>query len=119
MTEPKLTYADECLARAEKATPGPWKVGYEDGSGSFNEERDSFAISSTSNSECVFHGKLSDNPHDCEFVAAARTDVPELARRLSLAIESMKVAVKFIDGDTSLINKLIEELEAPLEDKNG
>lgn len=94
------TYADECLERAEKATEGPWKSGV------------------------TYH-----HEQNAKFIAHARTDVPELARRLKKACETIRElagCLEWLNGwsknlgtDPFVINlfKFADELEAMPEEK--
>lgn len=110
-------YIDEVLARAEKATPGPWFYAYEytsivtrgpqlgatgcctsEGPGWFSIDLDG---------DCL-GGESSAN---AGFIAHARTDVPELARRLKRAIREMRLSI-----DEELY-RIADELEAPLDEK--
>ncbi len=69
------TYADNCLERAEKATKGPWHIGH------INEDFSYFMDVDSP------EGRIAEEVHDTEayFIVAARTSVPELARRLKRA----------------------------------
>lgn len=87
------TYPDESLERAEKATEGPWEASCD-------------TVSVPDQVICYTHN------NDEEFIAHARTDVPELARRLKRACDFLR----FVDGTTTAIN-MAKELEAPLEGK--
>lgn len=60
------SYADQCLDRAERATPGPWK------------------------NEPASQPWLRNRTNNAEFCRHARTDVPELARRLKKAIDALQ-----------------------------
>lgn len=112
MTKP--TYADECLARAEKATEGPW--GVNNVSISADKGKRSIAIVTTpvdmtqpvdghgiGVEDYTLHGVASIN---AEFIAHSRTDIVELATRLKRACEAMRG----IYG----LNLLADELERPL-----
>lgn len=100
------TYADECLERAGKATEGPW---------SWYRES---VLSSKVSPSCVLSTDGYNNNYDAEsgdreFIAHARTDVPELARRLKLAIEILKSIYELEAHPATAIDKL-SELEGPL-----
>lgn len=110
----KKSYADQCLERAEKATVGPWKSTWRE-----DENRNKKQIESTSS---IVFGKSFILPHDAEFISHARTDVPELARRLKKACEALaKIAYWKSDANVCCFPEdcygLIDELEAPLENK--
>lgn len=105
------TYADECLERAEGAAEGPWRVTpYEYG----------FRILEVNGCsdwlKLIYEG-------DAEFIAHARTDVPELSRRLKhacMVLRANAVYWKNAGADDSFyaLNKLAENLEAmPEEEK--
>jgi hypothetical protein len=100
----KKTYADECLERAEKATIGPWIYDLGNGEVETSEHRVTICnrAGNLERKQDVEHRygdeipleviKLlqADNNDDMEFIAHARTDVPELARRLNEAIRLLK-----------------------------
>lgn len=94
----KKTYADECLERAEKATEGPWESSCD------NVATSDFHICATYN-------------NDEEFIAHARTDVPELAKRLKIALKELRRAAYAIDNEdyASQFTSIVHELEAPLD----
>lgn len=73
----KKTYADQCLERAEKATEGPWEcLPYGDGTNFLKwQVKDSN----------YYRAATAIGRETAEFIAHARTDVPELARRLKEA----------------------------------
>jgi hypothetical protein len=85
------SYADTCLERAEKASPGCWD----------KEPRNS----NYSTQVVIKKGRLAVancyTTEDIEFIAHARTDVETLARRLKRACERLRDY----------------RLEAPLEEK--
>lgn len=100
----KKTYADECLERAEKATKGPWE--YDSGNGEVETVPHRIAICDRAGNlereqdveyrygdhipEEALELLKTDNYDDLEFIAKARTDVPELARRLKLAVNDLR-----------------------------
>jgi hypothetical protein len=90
----KQSYPDICLERAEKATEGPWKLNWGNS-----------CITDSTNSESIIFDENCRKP-DAEFIAAARTDVPELVRRLKKACVML-----------NQIGIPTDELEAPLEKK--
>jgi len=113
----KKTYADECLERAEKATEGPW-----------------FLVSDLPTYGVAAHPHLNDpvitknrlyrvptrtnfgcSEEDAEFIAHAREDVPELARRLKMACEQLRRAER--DTWERKYGDLADELEAIPEEK--
>lgn len=101
--EMSKSYADECLERAEKATPGPWSwdtvFQYDQTLRIMKGIRDDVFISA-------------DGPvkADAEFIAHARTDVVELANRLKKACDAMRNCT-----DDMILLNLARELEAPFE----
>lgn len=94
----KPTYADECLARASRATPGPWKA-------NGNEVKPIFCDC------CAWCSETA------EFIAHARTDVVELAKRLKKACDELRAAIPRIEDGFMWYEKellaLAERLEAP------
>lgn len=62
----------------EKATEGPWSVGYDDGSGRYSEEESSFCLASAK--ATVLHASISENENDAAFIAFARSALPLLVR---------------------------------------
>lgn len=112
------TYADTCLERASKATEGPWVWATLRQSGQWtycpalitaaDPIRDVIEADSYTLSLLVT---------DAEFIAHSRTDVPELARRLNRACETLR-AMHFKNlSPNSRFDVLADELEAPLEEK--
>lgn len=84
------TYADSCLERAEKATPGTWTIDF--------KEPNWFGIESDKDSgDWVVCGDESEFPRptkvNAEFIAHSRQMVPELAKRLKRACEFIRVHV--------------------------
>jgi hypothetical protein len=93
-----MTYADECLERAGKATEGKWEP----------------------NNEKLFiegYATLEEQKNNIEFIAHARTDVPELARRLKLSIQIIRQVANENPELSVGLYILADELEAPLEGK--
>lgn len=80
----KRNYITECLERAEKATEGPWAINHK--YGQVWAPKSQLFISTET--------KITDTDYDDEviFIAHARTDVPELARRLKKACEYLRGA---------------------------
>lgn len=103
----KKTYADLCLERAEKATEGPWK-NFNANDGMFIENETHRVASTTVSYNSYLDG---------EFIANARTDVPELAKRLNEATEELRrlnewlVEYKGIKDQYDTIDSLVEKLE--------
>ncbi len=95
-----MTYADECLERADKATPGPWHTGHI--SERFSDEADIEGR----NLECIADEVRDDNRR---FIIHARTDVPELARRLKKAIDELWAVSRFFKYDK--LKEVIDSLE--------
>jgi hypothetical protein len=94
-----MTYANKCLERAEKATKGPWSFrGW-----TVNAIYDDDAFPLQVNTE------FESAKQDAEFIAHARTDVPELARRLKKACESLR-GIGLATG-TKYPDELADELE--------
>lgn len=81
MTKSNLSYADQCLQRAEKATEGPWTCS---DIGSIHSP--SGKPIQTGGPECESETCYANALH----IAHGRTDVPELARRLKEAIEALR-----------------------------
>jgi len=127
-----MTYSDQCLERASKTTPGPWKYDY----GNWEVECDNLESDAYRDAVC-YVASIRDgiydrtNPvdptDDAEFIAHARTDVEELAKRLNKAIYALKVIgadnnvsnpCSHQDGSVEqYANNVVAELEAPLEGK--
>lgn len=113
MSQQNKSYADQCLDRAEKATEGPWEAQVSLSIQTEKEmEKKRNRVASVRG--ITVWGKYSaiSCKDEAEFIAHARTDVPELARRLKKACEIIK-ELKF--HDRNFIAKVIDELEAPLE----
>ena len=79
-----LEWLDEIEARANAATPGPWRPVYED---AFNpakddelDKRDAYWVAGPDYVERTYDGYSFWNEADAEFVAAAREDIPRLCR---------------------------------------
>lgn len=92
------TYADTCIERAEKAPSGPW--------------RDDKGTLFMPSGECFYLRCLpfdSTYQNIMQLIAHARTDVPELARRLQRACEVLRDAC--FEGST-FGKDLANELEA-------
>jgi hypothetical protein len=116
----KKTFADECLELAEKATPGEWRIDQ-----TYSDSRpDAVTLSpgywfSPGNYSKAMDERCNDQTQrNAQFIAAARTMVPELARRLKLACDELRSAVpnELIRNQPALI-EFIDSLEAPMEKK--
>lgn len=123
------TYAEICIKRAEKATPGPWH--FDIGNGEVeSQDPMHFRIAVAHRDDLLNrkdhceHFKLEYNPpefpvdpdDDMEFIAHARQDVPELSRRLKWVCEKLRrIAIR---GTASIeyLNGLADELEKPMGD---
>lgn len=112
------SYPDTCIERAEKATEGPWKnvgdclITEYDSNGPDGHRGASPEYYNCTGYEGGF--PIPDNRAvaDAEFIAHARTDVPELARRLNTAIRRLReLSVKRRDDEFT------DELEAMKEEK--
>jgi hypothetical protein len=103
----KKSYPEICLERAEKATPGPWKKDCNDDIHAFIEdEGDVCALL-----DAGFGYATSE---DRQFIAAARTDVVELATRLRKAISLLRDYGDYLLAEDI---EIVNELEAPPGDK--
>jgi hypothetical protein len=101
----KKTYADICIERADKASKEPWKQ-YQNGDAPWPDgiqDRDGNEVIGSTISYEQTGVYLKEN---AEFIAKARSDVPELARRLKRAVNYMR---KLNDP---VCNKIADELEA-------
>lgn len=100
----KVSFADICIERAEKATQGPWV-----------SEWDSLAIKNVrASDQTIIHSGF---PTNSDFVANARTDVPELARRLKLAVKCLRQWAEMSPELKNDYLTLANDLESPLGDK--
>ncbi len=113
----KKTYADICLERAERATEGPWDV---------TSDLPSWAVASLKAQTDVvgtlnrayripFRKNLGCELNDAEFIAHARTDVPELARRLTEACRILRLTSH--NKGFSGLKDLADELEKDIENE--
>ncbi len=111
------TYAQICLDRADKATPGPWEA-----------PEDIFPLIYCDN----FQGAIAagyDTEENRQFIAHSRTDVVELAKRLEKAIVALRFYAdrgKYANHNTEeainlridsgeIARDMISQLERPLE----
>jgi hypothetical protein len=100
---------DEIKKRLEAATPGPWRVGYNDGSGVYDSNEDTFCISNDLN-DCAFHADLSANPNDSVLIAHAPTDISNLLQ----AVEIMREALVTVKNRMATRNVQADKDEAEL-----
>lgn len=112
----KKSYSDQCLERAENATKGPWETmclfGSWDLPVQINDMKDNTIVKVDTDCRNVVS--------NCNFIAASRTDVPELARRLKKACEALKQYKEVIseiisvlenkDSNISDLSKFINEI---------
>jgi|SRR6478672_10578211 len=109
----KKTFADECLAIANAATPGPW-YWRPTSDTRFVSDKYFQNIRLTSKTEDRVFMADSGLNSDAEFISESRTMVPELAKRLKKACAWLRTNCgKY--GDEYL-NQIADELEKPLED---
>lgn len=117
---PRRTFADQCLDRAETATEGPWSTGV-------NKpwivlpavNMDEYAIAAC---DRFRNNNELDYPREdnAQFIAHARTDVPELARRLKRACTLLRIIHEACRLDRAAqreVLAVLNELEAPTEEK--
>jgi hypothetical protein len=93
------TYADICLESAEKATNGPWI------------EKNDWYIEKPNGIRLAEAYDV----RNIQFIAHARTDVPELSRRLKRACDALRMVC--VHSDFSLYKDLADELESISEEK--
>lgn len=123
MSTEKKIYSDICLQRAEKASVGPWITEEKIWS---NQRSDDvyfkYKIVLNGEKKKIINDASLDKA-DSEFVAHARTDVPELARRLKKACEELERISTMMAQDNQMENqslrlsKFIEELESTPREK--
>jgi hypothetical protein len=119
------SYADECLERAEKAFHKPALLIHKP----IQDKCPSCKHASQFDGQCINHfcseyyPTIPDRSHEqaySDFIAHARTDVPELARRLKDAIGVIAALLESLecredeDCDHCVAKQAILELEAPL-----
>jgi hypothetical protein len=102
------SYADICIERAEKATEGPW-VRYHYAAWDGIEGANRKDICCMSNSDWEADGPIADN---IQFIAHAREDVPELAKRLKKCIARIRFEAGLFPQFRNELNELADELEA-------
>lgn len=115
----KKTYADECLERAERATKEPWikwKGHYEIVAGKVTENTRG-CLRGKYKPICEMDDLGTNKMNNTKFIAHARTDVPELARRLKKACQILRDIHPHFSFASKTMNDLADELEAPLNPK--
>lgn len=98
---------DELEALASAATPGPWEAGEPNNWGDDDDIPQSGVMVNGTPITWDDHSGDVFNPADAEFIAAARTAVPELiaeVRRLRDVVEQQKKAI--IGRDMDMIGRL-------------
>ena len=98
-----LEWLDEIEARANAATPGPWRPVYED---AFNpaedddvDKRDAYWVAGPDYVERTYDGYSFWNKADAEFVAAAREDIPRLCRGVRELYNALSSLVSAVGGN--------------------
>lgn len=113
------TYAEMCIERAEKATPGPWVSGefigrveteYQPDCCEFYNCR--LIVDLNYSSLCRSQDMEAFN---CRFIAHAREDVPELANRLKKACDSLAILEGVIRRKMPVHEDWVKELREELE----
>lgn len=89
-----MTKLTELLEICNKATPGPRKIGYLDGSGIYNEENGTFCLVDIADN-CIFHAKMCDWKSDANFVAAFS---PHTAKALILSLTKAMEILAHVEG---------------------
>ena len=89
MTKQEL---EEIKERAARATSGPWKHGYADGSGIDTIVADKPVAVTMWGCSCCKGEVTEENFQDAKFIANARTDIPKLVEALEIAVEALKNA---------------------------
>ncbi len=117
-----MTYPDECIERAERATRGPWKLTEKKIDIAFlNKPILTTFYGVDGPNAFVSFQSIGEAKPDAEFIAHSRTDVVELAMRLKRAcviLKNLNHSVIWDDPEElDEFNELIDELEAPLEKK--
>lgn len=106
---------------AECATEGPWKVGYNDGSGKYDDEKETFALTDA-NDECVLHARLCDTIWNAAFIAAANPQtVLALIQALEAALEAATEVLEAFAGcgcdRTDAMRNALSTIQALLDGK--
>jgi hypothetical protein len=99
------TYADQCLERAEKATEAPWRS-YDIFGPDYGE-----VYGPNVATEKLILGSAA----DAEFIAHARTDVPELASRLNYVCAILSQIENALRRDMPVHPDYIKEIRQELE----
>lgn len=86
------TRIEELKRLAERAQPGPWTLGYKDGSGKYDEELCKFALVDKDD-RCVVHAKLCDSEYEAKFIAASN---PDFILKLIAVYERQREALRNI-----------------------
>lgn len=112
----KKSYTDECLERAKNATEGPWKVTNSEVNMAllFQHKLMQKAIEVEGPNAFVSFQSIGNAKCDAEFIAHARVDVPELAKRLKIACQQLlNIAENEEDkyGFPSRLTELVNTLE--------
>lgn len=108
----KKSFADICLEKSDKATPSPWRY-----NGIENPRIDSV----TGFNSYMIVDLLS--PRNAEFIAFSREALPEVARRLQVAIDTLRItAATFTESNVMCsiaydLDLIANELEAMPEEK--
>lgn len=94
----KKTYAEVCIERAKLANEGPWT-----------------AAACGDDYRKVVGGSgwaivIDVSPMDADFIAASRTDVPELAKRLQRACDELRTYSKYVYGIDSMLADELEDM---------
>jgi hypothetical protein len=107
------TYAEVCLERASKATLGPMEVSPGNEIVTKWKSLEHNAHIQVASFDLTKQGGL-----DAEFYTAARSDVPELGRRLKKACFILQCCAEDMDSeDADEIMEIIKELEEMPEEK--
>lgn len=61
---------DELERLTKAATPGPWTIGYSDGSGKFDAEEERFCLVDQPTDDVILHAKLCYREADAQLIAA-------------------------------------------------
>lgn len=120
------TFAEECLERAEKATPGEWRHIPGDSYCAFPHvvcgPNKTLVFEDHSDHECADkHCDKGWTPDesDAEFIAHSRTDVVELAKRLQRACAALNIEAyhPYAGEENASLIALLNELESPIGEK--
>ena len=120
------SYIDQILERAEKATEGPWDVEYgvsmRTAWAFMSRKSREYILRLDGGENCKIDEETGQVEETLEFIAHARSDVPELARRLIRACDELRrTGIEFRrlgDYDSANAYSMIaDELEAMPEEK--